>query len=433
MLPHAPGVYLMRDSAGTILYVGKARDLAKRVASYFVNKSDHAPKINILVTAIHHIDYIPTASEREALIVEQRLIRQIQPHYNTMWRDDKSYPYIKLTVQEDFPRLYITRKKIRDGALYFGPYPQVHSMRKLLVYLWKHKFFPLRPCKYEFSVAQPLPLEKAKQCLYYHTRECPAPCVGRVSKEQYNHITANVKHFFEGHYKPLMIQWEQEMKEASKKQNYERAAQLRDNLGALQHMDERVTLRQIDIADVAGFVDMSRAVTDLQKALDLHYPPQRMECFDISHIQGTEPVASMVIFDRGKPMKSGYRTFKIKTVVGIDDFASMAEVVGRRYRRLLAEKAPLPDLILIDGGKGQLSSAAKALKEVFKEAQPRRRIPEIASLAKQHEELFVPERSNSICLPKDSAALHLVQHIRDEAHRFAITFHRKRRAKASFQ
>jgi excinuclease ABC subunit C len=446
-LPHSPGVYLMRDRSGIILYVGKARDLAKRVGSYFTHRSDHTAKIAALVASIHHIDYLPTESEREALILEQGLIRRLQPHFNAMWKDDKSYPFLKLTWGEDFPRLFLTRKVARDGSKYFGPYPNVTPVRRLLRYLWKKQMFPLRPCHYQFSEKEPLPFAKAKQCLYYHTKECPAPCVGRISKTDYRQIAKDAGLFFRGNYKPLVATWQKEMKEASAAQHYERAGQLRDNLEALEHMEERVTLRKIDLSDVTDRVDRSRAITDLQKALALKRPPIRIECFDISHFQGTETVASMVAFERGEPKKSDYRKFKIKTVRGIDDFASMAEVVGRRYRRLLAENKTLPDLVLIDGGKGQLAAACKAILNVIPRGLWRGihgsptgafgdddsktvRLPlAVAALAKREEELFLPDRDSSILLPRDSPALLLVQYVRDEAHRFAITFHRQRRAK----
>ncbi len=424
-IPHTPGVYLMRDNTGRILYVGKARDLAKRVGSYFSGKADPSLKTSILVGGIHHIDYIPAASEREALVVERSLIRQLQPHFNVMWKDDKSYPYIKITTQEDFPRIFLTRKMVKDGATYFGPYPNVNQVRNLLQYLWKQKFFPLRPCRYEFDEKNPLAPAVIKACLYYHTRECPAPCAGRIAPAPYRVISRDAVLFFRGRYKPLLKDWEKEMRDASARKDYERAAQLRDNLAALEHMKERLTVREIDLADLGTHVDRSRAITDLQKALDLPRPPIRIECFDISHLQGVETVASMVSFDRGEPKKDEYRKFKIKTVKGIDDFASMGEVVGRRYRRLRDEKKPLPDLILIDGGKGQLQAAQNAIRKVLDSS----RIPPMAALAKREEELFLPNRENSIVLPKDSAPLHLVQRVRDEAHRFAITFHRLRRAK----
>ncbi len=415
----------MRDKAGQILYVGKARDLAKRVSSYFMNRTQHTAKIAALVASIHHVDYVPAASEREALIMERGLIRRLQPHFNTMWKDDKSYPHVKITWHEDFPRLFMTRQVKRDGSRYFGPYPNVTPLRRLLRYLWKQHLFPLRPCHYPFSEKDPLPLEKAKQCLYYHTHECPAPCVGRITRAAYRRIAQEAELFFRGNYRKLTESWRRELQEASQAQDYERAAQLRDNVAALEHMDERVTVRQIERVDLDERVGGSRAITDLQKALQLKVPPVRIECFDISHFQGAETVASVVVFAAGKPRKDEYRKFKIKTVSGIDDFASMGEVVGRRYRRLRDEGKTLPDLILIDGGKGQLGAAQVAIRSVLESS----RVPAMAALAKREEELFLPGQDPPVRLPMDSAALHLVQRVRNEAHRFAITFHRQRRAK----
>jgi excinuclease ABC subunit C len=429
MIPHSPGVYLMRDRQGHILYVGKARDLAKRVSSYFLESIEHPAKIAALVATINHIDYVPAASEREALIIEQKLIHRLQPHFNAMWKDDKSYPHVKLTWKEDFPRLFLSRKISKDGSKYFGPYPNVTPIRRLLRYIWKTHMFPLRPCDFKFSEKNPLPLEKAKQCLYYHTKECPAPCVGRISRHDYRAIAKGAETFFKRNYKALIETWKEELSAASKAQNYERAAVLRDNVEALEHMAERVTVRQIELSDLGERIDRSRAITELQSALFLKRPPIRVECFDISHFQGTDTVASLVVFERGEPKKEDYRRFKIRTVSGVDDFASMGEVVGRRYRRLRDEGKTLPDLILIDGGKGQLSAAQTAIRKELDSS----RIPPMAALAKQEEELFLPERGESVRLAKDSPALHLVQRVRDEAHRFAVTFHRLRRAKSFIQ
>ncbi len=424
-IPHAPGVYLMRDSAARVIYVGKAKNLAKRVASYFLDRPHIPAKTAIMSSSIRHIDYIPAESEREALLVERSLIHKLQPPFNVMWKDDKSYPYVKLSLGEDFPRLFMTRRKSRDGGAYFGPFPNVQSVRKLLHFLWRQKYFPLRPCRYEFSQAQPLSPEKIKSCLYYHTRECPAPCANRITRDDYRGIAREAELFFSGRRKKLVIAWENEMKEASQNQDFERAAQIRDNLAALKHMAERVTTREIRPDDVAVHVDRSRAISELQKALGLPQPPLRIECFDISHFQGLETVASMVSFKQGVPDKKNYRKFKIRTVAGIDDFASMGEVVGRRYSRLRAEKKPLPDLVLIDGGKGQLSAAQAAIKDALQSA----RIPPMAALAKREEELFLPDREQPVLLPHDSPALHVVQSVRDEAHRFAVAFHRLRRSK----
>jgi excinuclease ABC subunit C len=404
-LPHSPGVYLMRDEAGRILYVGKARDIAKRVASYFLGKDRASVKTDVLVSSIHHIDYIPTASERDALLVEQGLIKKLQPHYNIVWKDDKSYPYVKIAWNEPCPQIYLTRRRLRDGAHYFGPYPNVRQIRHLLRYLWHKPIFAVRPGHHTDKSQNSLSPQEVEQCRL---------------------IAREVELFFRGRYQPLMKQWRKEMEEASRRQDYETAAKMRDNLMALERMRERVTVRRIDPSEVESHVDRSRAANELQKALALPRPPVRIECFDISHIQGLETVASLVTFESGTPRKDGYRKFKIKTVQGIDDFASMGEVVGRRYRRQLMEGQPLPDLILIDGGKGQLSAACEALRLVM---GPGYRKLSIAALAKREEELFLPDREQSILLPKDSPALHLVQHVRNEAHRFAVTFHRLRRAK----
>lgn len=424
-LPHSPGVYLMRDGIGTIIYIGKAIDLKKRVASYFMESKKADTRLQALVTSIRHVDYVATASEREALVLERKLIGEHMPTFNVMWKDDKSYPFAKLTINEDFPRLFLTRTRKRDGALYFGPYPSVKGVRSLLAWAWRKKFFPLRPCDLEITEGKPYAYEDVKSCLYLHTGECTAPCIGKVSSKEYGVIAERAKWFFEGRKEKLIAEWTAQMAELSKDTKFEEAAQVRDRIETLEHMNERVTFREMTPDMLADRVRGSRAVQDLMRALGLKKPPERVECFDISHIQGVEKVASMVSFHRGRPDKANYRKFIIRTVEGIDDFKSMAEVVGRRYRRLKAEGKPFPDLVLIDGGKGQLSAALKAIDEAGVD------VP-LAALAKEEEELFVPGRSESIRLPVDSGALLLVRHIRDEAHRFAITFHRLRRGKRAF-
>jgi excinuclease ABC subunit C len=423
-LPHDPGVYLMRDTAGGILYIGKALDLRKRVAHYF--RPDVEPKIRALMADVRHIDYIAAAGERDALVIEQRLIQRHQPLYNTMWKDGKSYPFVKLSLNEDFPRLRLTRVRLRDGARYFGPYPNVRAVRHLLEWVWRNRLFLLRPCDLEIFEGRVFPYEKVKSCLYLHTGECPAPCLGRISKADYGKIAERARLFFEGKNTELLGAWRNEMKEAADRLEFERAGRLRDSLRALDHIREPVTFRRLKEEDVQGRLESSRALQALQTALSLPRPPGRIECFDISHIQGSETVASLVCFDRGRPNKDGYRKFKIKTVRGVDDFASMAEVVARRYRRVEKEGLPWPDLILIDGGPGQLSAAARALAEVTD-----RKIP-LASLAKREEEIFQPGSPTPLRLPKDSPALQLLQRVRDEAHRFAVSFHRARRNKAVY-
>lgn len=422
-LPHRPGVYLMRDNASRIIYIGKARDLKKRVSSYF-SKKDHDGKTQALVGEIRHIDYVPTASEREALVLERRLIQRHKPIFNIMWKDDKSYPYLVLTYGEDFPRVYLTRKKTKiKGAIYFGPYPSVRSVRKLLRWIWRRKLIPLRPCKFDFDEKNLPDYKKVKSCLYLHTEECPAPCVGKISSLKYKKIAKRAKWLFEGKVEKLIKQWETQMRSHSRRKEYEKAAVARDLINTVHHMQEPVTFREMDEKMLQGRIQGSRAVQDLRIALKLSKSPERIECFDISHIQGSNIVASMVSFYAGRPDKTQYRRYVIKSVEGVDDFKSMAEVVGRRYRRLRNEKAVLPDLVLIDGGKGQLSAAMKALKNEDMDHIP------VAALAKAEEEIFLPNQPKSIKLPLDSAALLLLRHIRDEAHRFAINFHRLRRGK----
>lgn len=420
-IPHGPGVYLMRDKAGRIIYVGKALDLRKRVANYF-RAEQLEPKTRAQMAEVQHIDYIACASEREALVMEQRLIGRHQPLYNVMWKDGKSYPWVKLS-KEDFPRLYLTRQKRRDGADYFGPYPNTSAVRQLLSTLWRRGITRLRPCDYDFSETKPLPEKTIKACLYFHTGQCPAPCAGRISGPDYRKLADQARLYFAGKNDVLRETWEKERTEAAAALDFERAARLRDNVAALDHVNERVTFRALREEDVQGRLQESQTLQQLQKELGLPRPPLRIDGFDISHVQGFETVASMVVFVKGKPAKAHYRKFKIKTVPGVDDFASMEEVVFRRYRRAVEEGGPWPDLVLIDGGPGQLAAALKGLRKATSRALP------MASLAKREEEIFLPGRAASLRLPKDSPALQMLQHLRDESHRFAVTFHRARRKK----
>jgi excinuclease ABC subunit C len=424
-LPHKTGVYIMRDASGEILYIGKANDLAKRVAQYF-NPNKEVVKNQSLAPLIRRIDYVLCQSEREALLIERRLINENQPFFNVMWKDGKTYPYLKITMNEDFPRLLTTRRKVRDGGEYFGPFPRVAPVKSLLRYLWKQRIFPLRPCRWDFSEEKPLDPRKIKACLYYHTRECPAPCALRISKSDYRTIAERAVLFFKGKYKDLKEGFEREMKSAAAALEYEKAAQMRDHMLALGLMGERIRVRAVEADEVGGHLAASRSVTALQSALALRVPPVHVECFDISHFQGHQTVASMVCFVGGRPNRDHYRKFKIRDVSGIDDFKSMHEVVYRRYKRLQAEKAALPDLVLIDGGKGQLGAAQAALAEL------KLKIP-LASLAKRIEEVFVPGRPDSLLLPIGSPELNLLQRLRDEAHRFGITYHRSLRDKKLFE
>jgi excinuclease ABC subunit C len=423
-LPHTCGVYIMRDGSGEILYIGKAIDLAKRVSHYFTPRTGYQEYKNSLLTPlVRKIDYIACESERDALLLEQRLVKRHQPFFNVTLKDDKSYPFVKVTINEDFPRVYLARRRLPDGAAYFGPFPKVTPVRNLLKYLSRHRYFPLRPCRYDFSMEKPLEPRKINSCLYYHTGECPAPCAGLISLEEYRRYADDVIKFFRGEYDELAARFTEEMKAASQRLDYERAGQLRDNIAAISQMGERVRIEAVSEQDVTGHIAASQAVTDLQQALELPAPPFHVECFDISHFQGHQTVASMVCFKGGVPHKEHYRRFKIRTVEGVDDFASMAEVVGRRYKKLQKEGERLPDLILVDGGKGQLHAAQAVLRELGVRSS-------LASLAKRIEEVFLPGREESVILAPNRPGLHLLQRLRDEAHRFGITYHRLLRDKA---
>ncbi len=424
-IPHETGVYIMKDASGDILYIGKANDLAKRVANYFnPNKTDAMDRT--LVPLIRSIDYVLCESERESLLLEQRLIKENQPFFNVDWKDDKSYPYLKITTGEDFPRMFTTRRRVKDGGSYFGPFPKVTPLRGLLRYLWRLKLFPLRPCRWDFSTTKPLDKRKISACLYYHTKECPAPCAGRISKKDYGDLVERAVLFFKGRHKDLREEFEREMKAASERLDYELAARMRDGAAVLAQMGERVRVRAVAADDVGGHVARTQMVTALQKALALASPPVHVECFDISHFQGQQTVGSMVCFAGGKPNRDHYRKFRLSDAAGIDDFKCMKETVFRRYKRLRDEKASLPDLILIDGGKGQLSAAQEAMAEL------KLKVP-MASLAKRIEEIFLPGRSESIVLDLGDPALRLLQQLRDEAHRFGVTYHRLLRGKKLFE
>ena len=527
-LPEKPGVYLMKDNEGQIIYVGKAVVLKNRVRSYFQSNKNHAPKVRAMVSHIADLEYIVTGGEVEALILECNLIKQHRPKYNISLRDDKTYPYIKLSLQEEFPRLYIARRVVKDGARYFGPYTNagaVHETIKLL-----RRLFPLRSCR---------TLEKRRPCLEYHIKRCLAPCAGLVAIENYRQMVADVTLFLEGRSDALRKDLKSRMAEAAEALEFEKAARYRDQLTAI----EQITARHngvsgegdqdvIGIAQGAGYscvqvffirsgklvgrdhfilngVDdevaedvataflkqyysraafipreillphllpegdvigewlsglrgakvqlltpqrgskrdllimaadnaatlleaerlrqaekirrESGALEQLGEALALPEIPKRIECFDISHIQGAETVASMVVFQDGKPHKASYRKFRLAAQDGKpDDFNSMREVVGRRY---VPEADDLPDLIIIDGGKGQLSSALEIIR-----GAGHYRVP-VVGLAKEFEHIFREGESEPVILPRESAAMYLVQRIRDEAHRFAITYHRKLRGK----
>ena len=538
LVPANPGCYLFKDQNGKILYVGKANILRNRVRSYFHKSRPYHPRLNALVRKIADIEWIVTDSEVEALILENNLIKEYKPKYNVNLRDDKSYPYIRIT-NEDFPQVFVTRKIERDGSEYFGPYTEVKNVRYVLKTL--RQIFPIRSCKYQLT-PQVIAQKKVDLCLDYYIKKCKGPCQGLQSKEDYARLIDQVRKFLKGKTEELVQELRSQMVELAERMEFEEAALVRDRLQALERYRNSQKIVQSDFKDRDVFAialedkeacvvvfkiregkiigkqhfylkqvgwkneseileeflnqyyftnqdipqeiflpvnleseqtinewltqDSKRkvqivvpqkgdkhklvqmavknarylldelqlqkmkkeqtvhfSVVALHRDLNLPKPPLVIECFDISNIQGTDAVASMVCFENGKPKKSEYRHFKINTKQTPDDFAMMREVVRRRYERLLKEKKRLPDLIVVDGGKGQLSSALTVLTQLGLEEQP------IIGLAKRLEEVFVPFEKESILLPRNSSALKLLQQIRDEAHRFAVSYHRKRRKK----
>lgn len=529
VLPEKPGVYLMHDATGKVIYVGKAVVLKNRVRSYFRNLASHTPKVKAMVAKIAEIETIVTSSEVEALILECNLIKKYRPRYNISLKDDKTYPYLKVTVNEEFPRLFVTRRQSRDGAKYYGPYADAGAMHATVKLL--RSMFPLRTCR---------KMNPDRPCLNYHIKRCLAPCAGYVGREEYQQMIRSVCMVLDGRTTELERDLKQRMQEAADNYAFEEAARLRDQLQAVMRLNEsqkavtnnggdmdvfgfaqdmtgacvqiffvrkgrligrdnfflqnegdepgeimtafvkqyyneatfiprEIVLPYLPEADEQQLIEMwlaeraerrvellkpqrgvkrellklaadnavkllderlrkgslslkndEQAAEELQRALGMTQPLERMDCFDISHTQGSETVASMVVFRNGSISKKDYRKYKIVSAEGKpDDFKSMQEVVYRRYK----DYEDLPSLVVIDGGKGQLSSALEVLHGLGLDDL------HVVGLAKREEEIFKPHQSESILLDRDSAALHLIQRIRDEAHRFAITYHRKLRGK----
>ncbi|KPK91683.1 hypothetical protein AMJ80_07145 [bacterium SM23_31] len=537
-IPRKTGIYLFRDASKNILYIGKAKTLRNRVRSYFQGSTPKFIKTHVLVKKIKDFEYIVTDTEKEALILEANLVKLYRPRYNVNLKDDKSYPYVKIT-SEDFPQVYHTRKKLNDGSIYFGPYTEAKVMRSLLWTL--RKIFPVRSCQYKLT-PETIEKRKVKLCLDYHIKRCGGPCEGLVSKEEYNEMVSQIRDFLRGHTKNLISILTRKMEDAACKQRFEVAAVYRDRLREIDNFNARqkvVDLKPIDRDIIAVAVEdnvacgvlfqeregkiigrrhhsldgvggktkeeilqsfimqvylnaeyippeiiISHEVEDrqsicewlselrsgtvkilvprkgekakltqmcvnnaelllkelllqkrqkkdyvvysvqaLQKDLNLDALPLTIEAFDISNVHGKDAVASMVSFHNGIPQKNAYRIFKIKSKDSPDDFAMIAEAVERRYKRLKTENAEMPALILIDGGKGQLSAAVDSLKKLDLAAIP------VIGLAKRLDEVFVPGLSEPQNIPRTSAGLKLLQRIRDEAHRFALMHHRKQRKK----
>ena len=393
-LADSPGVYLFKDAQGRILYVGKAVSLRKRVASYFRRTPALPPRIARMVERVAGLEVRCTSSEAEALLLEAQLIKEHRPYYNVALRDDKTYPLLKVT-REPFPRLVVTRRMLADGAIYFGPYTDAGLMHEAVRFL--RRVFPMRTCKTFPNTP----------CLEYHLGQCLAPCAKYITAKEYQRIVDDLVAFLEGKRDHLLRDLARRMEQASRDQRFEEAARLRDQIQSLTSV---IVAKEKSLS--AGPLEQ------LQAALKLPRLPGRIEAFDISNIFGDYAVGSMVVFSDGKPHTAHYRRFKIETVQGIDDYRMMHEVVRRRYSGTLVAQLPPPELILVDGGKGQLAAACEELGALSLT------IPAMG-LAKRFEHIFLPHAEEPIVLLPTSPVLHLVQHIRDEAHRFAIAYHRR--------
>ncbi len=425
-LPHKPGIYLMKDRFGTVIYVGKARDLRRRVSQYFQpsRRLGWDLKFKAMVEGIHDFDVHLVRNEPEALLLEGKLIKEFHPRYNISFRDDKRFLLLKVNVNDPIPRFTLTRFKQDDGARYFGPFVHASALRNTLSLIRRQ--FHLRGCR-------PLtPNDRDyKHCLYGNLKFCTAPCIGNVTREQYLQQVTAACEFLSGQCEEMREQLDGEMKKAALAQDFERAAMYRDAIADLNRSLSRNKPFHRVPYNLPLALDSNKDLAELGKVLGLPGPPVRIEGFDISNISGTFAVASLVSFKNGRPDRQNYRKFKIKTVEGQNDFASMAEVIRRRYSRLLreagakageptaaTEKPPanLPDLILIDGGKGQLGMACAELEKLGLGKIP------VIGLAKEFEEIYRPGQSEPLRLSHDTGALKLLQRVRDESHRLANTY-----------
>ena len=420
--PTTPGVYLMKDERGRVIYVGKAVNLRSRAGSYFLKQALEDRRTCDLVQEIRDLDFVPTDSEVDALLLEARLIKDIQPRFNSDLKDDKTFPYLQIHTREEFPRVEFTRKPRLKGVKLYGPFTSASKLRGAIAVL--QQIFRFRTCSLDIKEDDQR-WRWFRPCLLASINQCTAPCNLRISKEDYRKDLKRLMLFLDGKRDRLLQDLREEMRDASRELKFEKAARLRDTITALENLNLRGNLK--DHAQPEVFqIDPRKGVRGLQKVFELPTPPRRIEGMDIAHLQGGETVASLVQFIDGLPFKPGYKRFKIRTVDGVDDFASMREVVSRRFRRLQQEGESFPDLLLIDGGKGQLSSAMEAFREIG--VQP----PYVISLAKREEEVYVPGESEPRILGRHSFGLRLLQYVRDESHRFAQHYHHILRRKSTF-
>ncbi len=419
--PTSSGVYLMKDAEARVIYVGKAVNLRSRASSYFTTAAEVDRRTADLVTEIADIDFIETESEVDALLMEARLIKDIQPRFNSLLKDDKTFPYLQITTREDFPRVEFTRQPESSGVRLYGPFTSAGQLRGTIAVL--QKIFRFRTCSLDID-------EKDERwrwfrpCLLASINQCTAPCNLRVSREDYKEDIRRLRLFLDGGRNSLLAEMEESMKQASRDMKFEKAARIRDEIQSLKNLNLRGDLESHAQPEVF-YIDPKKGLSALVKALGLNETPRRIEGLDIAHLQGSETVASLVQFIDGLPFKPGYKRYKIQTVQGVDDFASMREVVTRRFQRLADEGDTFPDLLLVDGGKGQLNAVMETFQLLG--IKP----PTTISLAKRDEEIFIPGQSESLKLSRHSFGLRLLQYVRDEAHRFAQHYHHMLRRKST--
>jgi excinuclease ABC subunit C len=433
-LPPIPGVYLMKDAAGVVIYVGKAARLPDRVSSYFVPSADLGFKKQPMLEAVHDFDTVPCEGEWEALLTENRLIKDIRPRFNVRLTDDKTYPYLAITLREEFPRVFVTRNPAAPelrGAKILGPFTAAGALREAMNIL--QRVFKFRTCSLEIHEGDPK-LKSFRPCLLYNIGQCTAPCAAKVSREDYRTDIDHFVRFVESKRSVMLRELREEMARASAEQRYEKAAAMRDQIKAIEKLDERGKTGEGWQPETESFyVDAEKGLRSLQKTLGMDQLIRCIEGIDIAHLMGGETVGAKVCFVDGRPLKNEYRRYRIKSVAGEgglggnDDYASIREVVSRRYREAGEGHELFPDVILIDGGLGQLHAALEALGQL--PMKP----PMVISLAKKEELIYVQERSEPIRLGRDNHGLKLCQQIRDEAHRFAQHYHHILRRKKTLE
>jgi excinuclease ABC subunit C len=411
--PPSPGVYLMKDAQGRVLYVGKAKNLRNRAGHYFTKAASEDMRTADLVKLIADIDFLPAETEVDALLMEARLVKDIQPRFNVGLKDGKSFPYLQIRIREDFPRVEFTRTPRRRGVKLYGPFTSAKSLRAAIQVL--QRVFQFRTCSLDINAEDPR-WRWFRPCILHSIHQCTAPCNFRVTKEEYRKQIRSLRLVLEGKKDKLLAEMERDMQEASAATQFEKAARLRDEIEALKKLGMRGDVDK-NVQPEVFPIEPKKGLVGLRKILGLPKTPRTIEGVDIAHLGGGEMVASLVSFIDGLPFKPGYRRYRIKSVEGVDDFASIREVVTRRFRRLASEEQVFPDILLIDGGKGQLNAALEAFQMLHVEP------PVLLSLAKREEKIYRPGAGEPLRLSRHAAALRLLQYVRDEAHRFAQHYH----------